>query len=108
MSYKIYTFDFFNKQLKRLVKKYPSLKNEFSDFVNALSEHPKTGTAIGKGCYKVRLSIASKGKGSSGGARIITHVQVTKSSVYLLSIYDKSEQKNISQAELAELLKQIQ
>ncbi len=58
------------------------------------------GTAIGRGCYKIRLSIASKGKGKSGGARVITHIQIIKTKVYLLSIYDKSEMGTISDNEI--------
>jgi hypothetical protein len=65
------------------------------------------GTPIGQHCYKIRLSIASKAKGKSGGARVITYVLVTESSVYLLSIYDKSEREDISPTELNQLLKQI-
>jgi hypothetical protein len=53
------------------------------------------------------LSIASKGKGKSGGARVITHIYVSGKVVYLLSIYDKSEQSTVSEKELIELVKAI-
>jgi len=66
------------------------------------------GTFIGNSCYKIRLSIASKGKGKSGGARIITYVQVTNKSVLLISIYDKSEQETLSPKQLADILKDIE
>jgi mRNA-degrading endonuclease RelE of RelBE toxin-antitoxin system len=59
---------------------------------------------LGLGCYKLRLSVKSKGKGKSGGARVITYVHVTKKSVRLLSIYDKSEQESMHIAELRQLL----
>ncbi|MGA9648084.1 type II toxin-antitoxin system RelE/ParE family toxin [Pedobacter sp.] len=62
---------------------------------------------MGKNCYKIRIAIASKGKGKSGGARIITNFMVTDSTVYLLSIYDKSEKDSISDRELVELLNEI-
>ncbi|WP_369818103.1 type II toxin-antitoxin system RelE/ParE family toxin [Pedobacter sp. R20-19] len=65
------------------------------------------GTPIGKNCFKIRIAITSKGKGKSGGARVITNFIITESTVYLLSIYDKSEQDNISDKELLELLKEI-
>lgn len=51
-------------------------------------------------CYKIRIAIKSKGKGKSGGARVITHVQVFENNVFLLAIYDKSEQKDISDKEI--------
>ena len=93
------------KQAKRLTKKYPSLKVEIANLISTLVTQPEQGTAMGKGCYKIRLAVGSKGKGKSGGARIITHVQVVKQKVYLLSIYDKSEMENLSEDELKSLLK---
>jgi hypothetical protein len=73
MSYKVETIHSFDDCAKRLSKKYPSLKIELSDLINLLEEKPLTGTPIGKGCYKIRLKIRSKGKGKSGGARVITY-----------------------------------
>jgi len=58
-------------------------------------------------CYKIRLSVASKGKGKSGGARVVTFVRVVESMVYLLSTYDKSEKENISDAEILDILSSI-
>jgi hypothetical protein len=54
------------------------------------------------------LSIASKGKGKSGGARIIINFAVSNNTVYLLSIFDKSEKDNLSDKELKELLKFVE
>lgn len=104
MNYKVVTILPFDKQLKRLAKKYPSLKTEFAELIDQLSTQPDTGTPLGQECYKIRLAIASKGKGKSGGARIITHLAVTETTVIMLSIYDKSEQSDISDKELLRLL----
>ena len=73
-----------------------------------LEQNPEKGTPIGNDCFKIRLAIASKGKGKSGGARIITHFYVENNVVFLLAIYDKSEQANISNKELKELLAEIE
>ncbi|MBA2563541.1 MAG: type II toxin-antitoxin system RelE/ParE family toxin [Chitinophagaceae bacterium] len=107
MNYNVEATDFFKRQVKRLVKKFPSLKSEFKELVQSLEENPKQGTPIGKNCYKIRLAIASKGKGKSGGARIITHVYIVRKIVYLLSIYDKSEQEDISPDILEILLRHL-
>jgi hypothetical protein len=40
-----------------------------------------------------------------GGARIITYVKIAHQTVFLLSIFDKSAQENISDKRLAEILK---
>ncbi len=55
-------------------RKFPSLKHELVDLNSLLSDVPDTGTSLSNDTYKVRLSIRSKGKGKSGGARIITYV----------------------------------
>lgn len=107
MSYKVKTIAVFERQAKKLIKKYASLKKELFTLVQELKENPEHGTAIGKSCFKIRISIASKGKGKSGGARVITNIVVTDDTVYLLSIYDKSEKENLSDKELDELLKYI-
>jgi mRNA-degrading endonuclease RelE of RelBE toxin-antitoxin system len=107
MSYKIKTTDVFEKQAKRLTKKYASLKKELLLLVQQLKENPEQGTAIGKNCFKIRIAIASKGKGKSGGGRVITNIVVTDNVAYLLSIYDKSEKENLTNKELEELLKSI-
>ena len=107
MSYKVKTTDVFEKQAKKLIKKYVSLKAELLHLVQELKEKPEQGTAIGKSCFKIRIAIASKGKGKSGGARIIANIVFTEAIVYLLSIYDKSEKENLTDKELEELLKAI-
>ncbi|MCU0376480.1 MAG: type II toxin-antitoxin system RelE/ParE family toxin [Chitinophagaceae bacterium] len=104
MSYSVKSIEVFEKQAKRLSKKYASLKKELLQLVQELKENPEQGTPIGKNCYKIRLAIASKNKGKSGGARVITNFVVTDETVYLLSIYDKSEKENLTDKELTELL----
>jgi hypothetical protein len=105
MSFNIYTTDFFDKELKKLAKKYPSVKNDFKALVDSLKEEPKQGQPLGKDCYKIRMAISSKGKGKSGGSRVISCAKIVAESVFLLSIYDKSDKESISDKELDNLLK---
>ena len=105
MKFNIRTIAYFDKQFKRLSKKFPSLKTDFLALIDTLSTNPKTGTAIGNDCYKIRMSITSKGKGKSGGARVITYVTIEDSTVFLLSIYDKTDQSSIHDKQLLKLLK---
>src|SRR6187551_2550803 len=100
MSYSVITTPRFEKQAKRLVRKYRSLKKEIEALITTLKLDPEQGTPITNHCFKIRLSISSKGKGKSGGGRVITHVYVAGATVFLLTIFDKSEQENISDAEL--------
>jgi len=115
MKFSIYTSANFRKQAKRLIRKYPSLKNELFDLEKKLSVYHDYGTSIGKGCYKIRLAVKSKGRGKSGGVRVITWVlvQVKKRNerftlINLISIYDKSEFETVSDKDLDNLVKQIQ
>ena len=107
MSYSIVTIAPFDRQLKRLIKKFPSLRKEVAQLGKSLADAPTEGMPLGNNCYKIRLSIASKGKGKSGGARVITHIYVDGKLVYLLTIYDKSEQGNISDKQILNLLEII-
>lgn len=100
MSYNIIYTHEFEKEIKRLSKKYLSLKKDFKQLLEELSVNPMWGTPLGNNCYKIRLSITSKGKGKSGGARVITHVAVIKETIVLISIYDKSEQSAITDVEI--------
>ena len=68
MSFNVKTISVFERQAKRLIKKFPSLKKEIQTLILELQDKPTKGTSIGKDCYKIRLAIASKGKGKSGGA----------------------------------------
>lgn len=98
----------FRRQLKHLLRKYASLAHELRSLNEQLLTTPMLGTPIGHGCYKIRLAIASKNKGKSGGARVITYVRVVGETVFLLAIYDKSEQASISEQQILELLTRLE
>ena len=108
MRYNVLSIPPFDRQLKRLAKKFPSLKEEYAALVEELEENPEKGIFLGNHCFKTRLSIASKGRGKSGGARVITHVYIENKTVFLLAIYDKNEKTDVSDKELKELLSEIE
>ena len=87
-----------------MLKKYKSLTADLANLGQTLTDTPEFGTALGQNCYKIRMAIKSKGKGKSGGSRVITYVHISGETIYLLSIYDKSEKDNLDEGELAELL----
>jgi mRNA-degrading endonuclease RelE of RelBE toxin-antitoxin system len=108
MSYSILPTHRFAKELKRLVKKFPSLKKEYSELISDIVKDPETGTFVGNNCYKIRIAIESKGKGKSGGARVITYLYVETETVYLLTIYDKSEKENLKPNELKIMIESLE
>ena len=97
----------FKREYKQLVKKYPSLRTDLYELEEKLLQNPTAGVYLGRDCYKTRLAIRSKGRGKSGGARVITHFQLLEDSIWLLSIYDKSEKENIEDDELGKIFKLI-
>jgi mRNA-degrading endonuclease RelE of RelBE toxin-antitoxin system len=105
----------FKSAVKPLLKKYPSLKNDLQNLEKELLANPRQGTSLGHNVYKIRLKISSKGKGKSGGARVISlletlligEVQFIEEhiDVSLITIYDKADTATISDKELRELIK---
>lgn len=107
MECKITASKSFNKELKRLGKRYASLADDYETLLHDLKQNPTFGTDLGRGLRKVRMRISSKGKGKSGGARVITFTviaSVDETTINLLYIYDKSERENISPKEIDALL----
>ena len=106
MNYEIVTTETFDKKVKNLSKKYHSLIEDLENFKKELLKNPNMGDKLDDNTWKVRMSITSKGKGKSGGARIITYhilMDVINTDIYLLTIYDKGEQGNISKKEIRNL-----
>jgi len=97
----------FERKLKPLAKKYQSIVEDLEDLEEQLKKNPTLGTPLGKDCYKIRMAITSKGQGKSGGARIITYFRVVKNTVYLMDIYDKSEQESVSDKNIKKAIEKL-
>ena len=72
MSFSVIPSDKFKKEAKRLIKKFPSIRQELVELATILTNEPEAGTSLGSNTFKIRIAIKSKGKGKSGGARVIT------------------------------------
>ena len=107
MNFSVIPSDKFKKEAKRLTKKYPSLKKELADLATTLTTDPEIGTPLGSNTYKIRISIKSKGKGKSGGARVITYLVTENHEIYLLTIYDKSEFDIVDDKILKSIIKSL-
>src|SRR6185312_1878624 len=99
----------FDKALKQLSKKYPSIKEDYIALLTELEKADQPpGTPLGKDCFKLRVAISSKNKGKSGGARVIFFACMINNDIILLTIYDKSDHDSINDGELLELLKYVE
>lgn len=109
MNVVITLHDEFQRQAKRLSKKYRSLKEDLTELKKTLLENPFQGEDLGNGVRKIRMAIGSKGKGKSGGARVLTlNVLVEDNAdVTLLTIYDKNEIDNVSDEYIRWLVSEV-
>ncbi len=107
MNFEVIPTPEFKREAKRLLKKYPSLKDDLQLLVESLEIQPIQGILLTSDCYKIKIAIGSKGRGKSGGARVITYVRVHNEKVFLLSIYDKSEQVSISDQQLKNQIEEL-
>jgi mRNA-degrading endonuclease RelE of RelBE toxin-antitoxin system len=100
----------FKREVKPLAKKYLTLRESIDKLIDDLIINPYLGDQYGQGIFKVRLSDESKGKGKSGGFRVMYyHLNVTqdKIDILLLSIYNKSAQSTIKKADAIKKLREI-
>lgn len=107
MNCKISYSSRFAKDLKRLAKRYSSIKEDYQRLLETLRKNSLEGVSLGLHLREVRMS-ASKGKGKSGGTKVITYVIVWSdgADVKLLTIYDKSDRDTITDGELLTILRQ--
>lgn len=94
----------FTKAFKKLAKKYPSFPNDLKRLVEDLKQDAILGISLGGNVRKIRLAIKSKGKGKSGGVRVITYVLILDEIVILLTAYDKSSVETVTAAELKKIV----
>ena len=106
MNYEIITTKTFKRDFKPLFKKYHSLIDDLEQLKNELLKNPEIGTDLGSNTRKIRMAVSSKNKGKSGGARVIACdvvVDFNNTDIYLITIYDKSEQDTITQKQILQL-----
>lgn len=104
---KIRISDEFKTAYKRLKKKYRSLEADFEALLLSLQKEPLQGVEILDEVRKIRMNITSKGRGKSGGARVIVRVRIVMDELQLLYIYDKADFENVSDAYLRDILKRM-
>ncbi|MBP3590695.1 MAG: addiction module toxin RelE [Muribaculaceae bacterium] len=111
MSFKVFTTPEFDNQAKTLSKRHRSFKNDLRDFVLSLEDNPFQGVELSPGIRKIRMAISSKGRGKSGGARIITYTVVaaeTEGMVYLMNVYDKADFSSVELSVLKDMIKELE
>ena len=110
MANQVVPTDLFEAKFKRLKKKFRTLGAELKALTYVLEQTPDTGESMGSGLYKIRLASKSKGKGKRGGFRVITYLVLQKDTdidVYLITIYDKSEENNIQKDTILNIVKAL-
>lgn len=99
----------FNREVKRFARHYASFLHDLRNFEEELKQNPQLGTDLGNNIRKIRMQVTSKGKGKSGGMRVISvnvYASVTETTINLLYIYDKKEKSTIKKQEIVALMRQ--
>jgi len=104
MNLTITSLDSFNKDIKKLFKKYKKITTDLKELQTTLKSNPKAGIELGNNCYKIRLANSSIPTGKSGGFRVIYYYLDEQNNIYLMSIYSKNELENISDEKLLQIL----
>lgn len=94
MNYKTEIDKEFSKEFKIVLKKFPSLKSDFQNILDNIEKELNLADDLGNGFKKIRINIKSKGKGSSGGGRVITYetiIAIENKLVLFVSIYNKGD-----------------
>jgi len=94
MSYEVRVVDEFKKDVKKLLKKYRSIKTDILDLIEKLEEDYTIGINLGSNLYKIRVKNSDIG-GKSGGYRVIYYIRLTNDRIYLLTIFSKTQKENI-------------
>ncbi len=104
----------FLKNIKKLSKKHRSLKSDLQILYAKLNENPYLGEEMAQGFYKIRVAIKSKGRGKSGGVRVINYVikknivnKEEQVSIIVLTMYDKSDKQSMKAHEVKALLEDV-
>lgn len=89
----------FDREVEDLIKKHKVLRKDFDDFKKDLVKNPEMGALITGtgGVRKTRLKSASKGK--RGGFRVCYFDDEGSEELFLLLIYPKNEQEDLSAEE---------
>lgn len=94
----IFFSNHFKRQLKRLMKKYPHVKEDLLNVIESFDATSKIH--IGKSIYKIRIPSNDMQKGKSGGFRSYIYIYVRRSILLPLCIYPKSETESVTENEL--------
>ena len=110
MNFEIQTSSYFDAEAKRLAKRHRSFIEDLQDFRDSILKNPYQGTELSLGIRKVRLTIGSKGRGKSGGARVITFTYLVDEKdgvVILLLLYDKADASSIKMNVVRKIIKDL-
>ena len=105
---RVKTSEDFRAAFKRLKKRHKSLQQDFEHLLASLLQDPMQGVELDGGARKLRLAITSKGRGKSGGARVIIRVRIVEDELQLLYIYDKSDYENVSDTFLRDIMRRME
>jgi len=101
---KIIPLETFKNDVKTLQKKYKNIFRDLNELNRTLQNNPRAGIPLGNNCFKIRLGNSSVPTGKSGGFRIIYYFLSNDRIIFLMTIFSKSDQNNISDKKIGQIL----
>lgn len=101
----------FKRNLKRLKKKFPTVKNDLGNIFNDLEKGKPLGVPIpliDAPVYKVRVRNTDIPKGKSGGYRLIYKFDEENRMITPLLLYFKGEKSYVSKPEIEDALDSLE
>jgi mRNA-degrading endonuclease RelE of RelBE toxin-antitoxin system len=111
MDYRIVYATSFKRSIRRLERRFRHVRDDVREAIKELLENPRRGAVIprGSGARKHRVASTDLQKGKSGGYRLIYLVEDQPAPlIYLLLLYSKSDQSDITHYELRLLLRELE
>lgn len=96
----------FKRNIRRLLRKYPSIRVDVQAVVDRLAAGEIVGNQIpriGYTVFKVRIRNSDIKKGQRSGYRLIYYLQ-TEQRIILITIYSKTEQGDISAEQIRRVI----
>jgi mRNA-degrading endonuclease RelE of RelBE toxin-antitoxin system len=105
MSLNILSLNSFDRDVKKLVKKYPNIFQDLGKLKFILIQNPKSGVNLGDNLYKIRIENSANKKGKNAGFRVIYYYIDNNDNLFLIKIFSKNKLQNIPKSTILKLLK---
>jgi mRNA-degrading endonuclease RelE of RelBE toxin-antitoxin system len=110
VEYRVVLATSFKRCVKRYKKHYRSVREDARNAIDSILEDPQVGNVIpgGGGVRKLEVKNTDLQRGKKGGYRLLYSVRNDpEPTIYLILLYAKSDQADVTNYELRQLLNEL-